>query len=179
MNLAEEEDYNDNKDKIKSVDAITLTGIIVNNGTSVYYFQPRSADLARALTRALVRHLGLRDLARHVLLARVRLHRLDDPGVIHQPVDEHLALRELERADADVEPRVDLVDHAVHAPAQQEAHARDQQPLEHRPSGDGRKHRKEPEGKRDRVCHGITKASRRSSVFSLESGGFGLEAVIR
>lgn len=34
----------------------------VNNGTSVYYFQPRSADLARALERALVRRLGLRDL---------------------------------------------------------------------------------------------------------------------
>jgi N-acetylmuramoyl-L-alanine amidase len=34
----------------------------VNNGTSVYYFQPRSADLARALNRALVRQLGLRDL---------------------------------------------------------------------------------------------------------------------
>jgi N-acetylmuramoyl-L-alanine amidase len=34
----------------------------VNNGTSVYYFQPRSADLARALDRALVRQLGVRDL---------------------------------------------------------------------------------------------------------------------
>jgi N-acetylmuramoyl-L-alanine amidase len=33
-----------------------------NNGTSVYYFQPRSADLARALDSALVRRLGLRDL---------------------------------------------------------------------------------------------------------------------
>jgi N-acetylmuramoyl-L-alanine amidase len=34
----------------------------VNNGTSVYYFQPRSAGLARALDRALVRELGVRDL---------------------------------------------------------------------------------------------------------------------
>ena len=34
----------------------------VNNGTSVYYFQPRSADLARALDRALVRRLDVRDL---------------------------------------------------------------------------------------------------------------------
>ena len=34
----------------------------VNNGTSVYYFHPRSADLARALDRALVAELGLRDL---------------------------------------------------------------------------------------------------------------------
>jgi N-acetylmuramoyl-L-alanine amidase len=33
-----------------------------NNGTSVYYFQPRSADLARALDTALVRRLGQRDL---------------------------------------------------------------------------------------------------------------------
>ena len=34
----------------------------VNNGTSVYYFHPRSADLARALDRALVAELGQRDL---------------------------------------------------------------------------------------------------------------------
>jgi len=34
----------------------------VNNGTSVYYFHPRSAALARALDRALVAQLGIRDL---------------------------------------------------------------------------------------------------------------------
>lgn len=33
-----------------------------NNGTSVYYFHPRSAALARALDRALVAELGIRDL---------------------------------------------------------------------------------------------------------------------
>lgn len=33
-----------------------------NNGTSVYYFHPRSAALARALDRALVVELGVRDL---------------------------------------------------------------------------------------------------------------------
>jgi N-acetylmuramoyl-L-alanine amidase len=33
-----------------------------NNGTSVYYFHPRSAALARALDRALVGELGVRDL---------------------------------------------------------------------------------------------------------------------
>jgi len=33
-----------------------------NNGTSVYYFQPRSVPLARALDRALVAQLGVRDL---------------------------------------------------------------------------------------------------------------------
>ena len=33
-----------------------------NNGTSVYYFHPRSAGLARALDRALVREFGDRDL---------------------------------------------------------------------------------------------------------------------
>jgi N-acetylmuramoyl-L-alanine amidase len=33
-----------------------------NNGTSVYYFHPRSAALARALDRALVSELGIRDL---------------------------------------------------------------------------------------------------------------------
>lgn len=34
----------------------------VNNGTSVYYFHPRSAPLARALQQALVRQFGVRDL---------------------------------------------------------------------------------------------------------------------
>ena len=34
----------------------------VNNGTSVYYNQPRSAPLARAIQRELVRRLGIRDL---------------------------------------------------------------------------------------------------------------------
>ena len=34
----------------------------VNNGTSVYYFHPRGAALARALDRALVAELGVRDL---------------------------------------------------------------------------------------------------------------------
>jgi N-acetylmuramoyl-L-alanine amidase len=33
-----------------------------NNGTSVYYFHPRSVDLARELNRALVRQFGVRDL---------------------------------------------------------------------------------------------------------------------
>jgi N-acetylmuramoyl-L-alanine amidase len=33
-----------------------------NNGTSVYYFQARSVELARALDRALVRRFGFRDL---------------------------------------------------------------------------------------------------------------------
>jgi N-acetylmuramoyl-L-alanine amidase len=34
----------------------------VNSGTSVYYFHPRSAPLARALDRAIVRQFGSRDL---------------------------------------------------------------------------------------------------------------------
>ena len=34
----------------------------VNNGTSVYYFHPRSAPLAREVNRALVRQFGVRDL---------------------------------------------------------------------------------------------------------------------
>jgi N-acetylmuramoyl-L-alanine amidase len=33
-----------------------------NNGTSVYYFQPRSAQLARELDRALIAELRVRDL---------------------------------------------------------------------------------------------------------------------
>lgn len=54
-----------NADVLVSIHANALPDGVnpfVNNGTSVYYFQPRSADLARALDRALVRELGLRDL---------------------------------------------------------------------------------------------------------------------
>jgi N-acetylmuramoyl-L-alanine amidase len=36
-----------------------------NNGTSTLYFHPQSEPLARAIQRALVRHLGLRDLGVH------------------------------------------------------------------------------------------------------------------
>jgi N-acetylmuramoyl-L-alanine amidase len=35
---------------------------LTNNGTSVYYNQPRSAPFARAVQAALVRRLGVRDL---------------------------------------------------------------------------------------------------------------------
>ncbi|MCZ6916395.1 MAG: N-acetylmuramoyl-L-alanine amidase [Gemmatimonadetes bacterium] len=34
----------------------------VNSGTSVYYYHPRAAELAREINRGLVRHLGFRDL---------------------------------------------------------------------------------------------------------------------
>ncbi|MGE5761414.1 MAG: N-acetylmuramoyl-L-alanine amidase family protein, partial [Gemmatimonadota bacterium] len=54
-----------NADVLVSIHANALPDGVnpfVNNGTSVYYFQPRSADLARALDRALVRELGVRDL---------------------------------------------------------------------------------------------------------------------
>jgi N-acetylmuramoyl-L-alanine amidase len=34
----------------------------INNGTSVYYFHPRSVELGRALDREISRALGLRDL---------------------------------------------------------------------------------------------------------------------
>ncbi len=37
----------------------------VNNGTSTLFFHPQSEPLARAIQRALVRHLGLRDLGIH------------------------------------------------------------------------------------------------------------------
>jgi N-acetylmuramoyl-L-alanine amidase len=37
----------------------------VNNGTSTLFFHPQSEPLARAIQRALVRHLGLRDLGVH------------------------------------------------------------------------------------------------------------------
>lgn len=54
-----------NADVLVSIHANALPDGVnpfVNNGTSVYYFQPRSAGLARALDRALVRELGVRDL---------------------------------------------------------------------------------------------------------------------
>jgi N-acetylmuramoyl-L-alanine amidase len=54
-----------NADVLVSIHANALPDGVnpfVNNGTSVYYFHPRSAPLARALDRALVAELGLRDL---------------------------------------------------------------------------------------------------------------------
>ena len=54
-----------NADVLVSIHANALPeGVnpFVNNGTSVYYFQPRSVGLARALDHALVRQFGFRDL---------------------------------------------------------------------------------------------------------------------
>jgi hypothetical protein len=53
--------------------------------------------------------------------------------VVDQPVDQHLALGELERFYLDVEPPVDAVDQAVEAAPQEPAAARDQQPVEQGP----------------------------------------------
>jgi N-acetylmuramoyl-L-alanine amidase len=54
-----------NADVLVSIHANALPDGVnpfINSGTSVYYFQPRSAGLARALDRALVRELEVRDL---------------------------------------------------------------------------------------------------------------------
>lgn len=54
-----------NADVLVSIHANALPDGVnpfVNNGTSVYYFHPRAAPLARAIDRALVRELGFRDL---------------------------------------------------------------------------------------------------------------------
>ncbi|MDP3910989.1 MAG: N-acetylmuramoyl-L-alanine amidase [Gemmatimonadales bacterium] len=54
-----------NADVLVSIHANALPDGInpfINNGTSVYYFHPRGAALARALDRALVAELGVRDL---------------------------------------------------------------------------------------------------------------------
>lgn len=54
-----------NADVLVSIHANALPDGVnpfVNNGTSVYYYRPRSAPLARAVDRALVRQFGFRDL---------------------------------------------------------------------------------------------------------------------
>ena len=94
------------------------------------------------------------DLARHRLLARLGLGGLEHLRVVEEPVDQDLALGQLEVGDPDLQPRVDLLEHAVDPAPQEPPGARDQEPVERDPRGEDRQQDGEPDGKLDRPAHG-------------------------
>ena len=101
-------------------------------------------------------HLGIRAVQSggdgHPVLARVVLGGALHPGIGHQPVDERLAARALERADADAQPLADLVDHLVGRVHDHPAQRRHQHVLVERPGREQRARDREPQ--RDRYALG-------------------------
>ncbi len=93
------------------------------------------------------------DVPGHVVLSRAGTRGLQDPGVVHQPVDQDLALRQREGVDFEVKAFADLLDEPVHPAAQEPADAGDEEPLEGRPCRKKQEDDGEPEGECDVPGH--------------------------
>ena len=99
-------------------------------------------------------HARLHGFAGHSGVAGFRLRGLLDLRIVEKPVDQDLPLGQLERGDPDLQAGVDLLEHAVDAPPQEPARARDEQPVERRPEREQAEHDREPQRKRQRDGHG-------------------------
>ena len=115
-------------------------------------------------------HLPAQHLARGAGGLGLGLDRRHHVGVVAELVDEHPALGLLERGDLQLQPGVDLLDHAVEAAAQEPARARHQDPVQRSPEGERAHHREDPERQRERAGH--ARASRPSGQASPEPGCF-------
>ena len=92
-----------------------------------------------------------------VLGLRLRLHRCLHARVVQQAIDQHSALRQFERRDLDIEPRVDLFDDPVHPAAKIPAHAREQQAIEDRPRREQDEDRQHPHRQRHGLRHALAR----------------------
>ena len=108
----------------------------------------RRNDLARVAF-----DLAGQDLARRARLPGPALDRLHHPGVMGQQLDEDPAPGPMESGDPEVEPRVQLVDHALDPPPEEPAHARDEEPVENRPQHERAARDRDPDWKGDRLRH--------------------------
>ena len=75
----------------------------------------------------------LRGRARHFVRRRVVLDRAQYFGIEDELIDQRLALGELERLDAQLEPRVQFLDRAVETAAHEPAHGGHEDAIERRP----------------------------------------------
>ena len=108
----------------------------------------RRHDLLGVAARA-----RLRGLARHLVGGRVVLDRAQHFGIEDQLIDQRLALGELERLDAQLEPRVEVVDRAVEAPAHEPAQGGQQDAVERRPDRKRADDQSQPKWQRDLRRH--------------------------
>ena len=94
-------------------------------------------------------HLIECHFTRHAARVGKRLRRLLHLVVEDQAVDQGLPAHLLERADADLQPPADVVEHAVGAALDEPARARQQQAVEQRPQGQQPSHHNQPQRQRD------------------------------
>ena len=87
------------------------------------------------------------------MLRRVSLDRAQHFGIEDKLIDQRLALGELQRLDAQLELRVELVDRAIEAPPHQVANRRHDNALERRPDGQRADDQREPQRQRDGGIH--------------------------
>ena len=98
-------------------------------------------------------------LTRHAFLPSERLHRIHDTGVVNEPVDQHLALCELEGLDLDTQALSNLLEDPADPPADKPADARNEQTVERRQTRKNADQHQQPKrhghhvGHRDRFSH--------------------------
>ena len=99
-------------------------------------------------------HLPAQHLAGRAGVLRLGVDRLHHVGVVAELVDEHAAPGLQEGRNLQLQPRVDLLDHAVETAAQEPARARHQDPVERSPECERVHQRENPERQRERAGHG-------------------------
>ena len=122
----------------------------------------RRYDLAGVAPGEVHRHF-----ARHAGGLCVLLYGLDHVRIVEQAVDQHLPARQLERADAQLQPGVQLLDGPVGPPPQGPAYARDQQAVEQCPTRQYRHQHKQPDRHRDRAFHWASPVKRDAPALTL------------
>lgn len=124
------------------------------------------------------------DFGAHTLFSGVALRRLEDPGVEEQPVDQRLMAGELERLDLDPEAAVELLHHALAAPAQHPAR-RPHDERDDREQGEPGEEHDQPERQNDSLRHGagagyrcrwpgggLTSGSRSNNLLVMQPEGY-------
>jgi hypothetical protein len=75
---------------------------------------------------------------------------------VHRAIDQDLAPGQLELRQLDLQTRADLVDRTVHLAPEVPAHARQQQPVEHRRQREHHEHGEKPRWNRHAPGHART-----------------------
>jgi hypothetical protein len=88
-----------------------------------------------------------------VVLGGEALRLGGDLGVVEQTLDERLTAVELERLDADLQPRVHLIEDTLDTPPQQPADRWRQKPVDDGDDGEHRQHHNQPERQSYRIRH--------------------------
>ena len=113
----------------------------------------------------------LRGLARDLVLRGIVLDRAQHLGIKDELIDQRLAFGKLERLDAQLQPRVELVDRTIEAAAQEPAHCGHDDALERRPDRKRADDQCQPQRQRDLRRHFRTLPARSVARASLIVAG--------